>query len=57
MEKTQWKNVWNSYTTKYNPTNTNTYPQLFVKSDDGNYIINRLHRKCIQETFKDHENN
>ena len=52
MRKTEWKNVWNSFSTKYNPTNTNSYPQLFVKSDNGNYIINPSHTKCIQEMFK-----
>ena len=49
--------MFHSYSTKYNPTNTNSYPQLFVKSDDENYIINPLHRKCIQKTFEDHEMN
>jgi hypothetical protein len=55
-EKDQIKNVWNSYSTKYNPEITNTYAQLFVKSKkQDNYIINPKHRDCIKKSYDEYK--
>jgi hypothetical protein len=49
---TSFRNFWASYTTKFFPEKTNTYAHLFVKQNDGNYIVNPEHIECIERVYK-----